>query len=135
MTSLLMSSPPISIKHPIFRSRYSNSRDVVATSHLCSLSAARAPRRACSHAIHHTIPFTFLLKSLKNLKMMMKSSILLDQFSLGKISILGLLIFRVYCHLIGYEQLRPLNLTSSAKTNTSTTTTPSFYILLLPYST
>ena len=31
MTSLLMSSPPISISHRLFRCRYSNSRDVVAS--------------------------------------------------------------------------------------------------------
>ena len=32
MTSLLMSPPPISISHRLFRCRYSNSRDVVASS-------------------------------------------------------------------------------------------------------
>ena len=32
MTSLLMSSPPISISYQLFRYRYSNSRDVVASS-------------------------------------------------------------------------------------------------------
>ena len=32
MTSLLMSSPPISISHRLFRCRYSNSRDVIANS-------------------------------------------------------------------------------------------------------
>jgi len=32
MTSLLMSSPPISISHRLFRCRYSNSRDVIASS-------------------------------------------------------------------------------------------------------
>ena len=32
MTSLPMSSPPISISHGLFRCRYSNSRDVVASS-------------------------------------------------------------------------------------------------------
>ena len=32
MTSLLMSSPPISISHRLFRCRHSNSRDVVASS-------------------------------------------------------------------------------------------------------
>ena len=31
MTSLLMSSPPISISHRLFRCRYSNSRDVIAS--------------------------------------------------------------------------------------------------------
>ena len=31
MTSLLMSSPPISISHRLFRCRYSNSRDAVAS--------------------------------------------------------------------------------------------------------
>ena len=32
MTSLLMSSPPINISHRLFRCRFSNSRDVVASS-------------------------------------------------------------------------------------------------------
>ena len=50
MTSLLMSSPPISISHRLFRCRYSNSRDVVASSPSFSRLAARAPRRGCSQA-------------------------------------------------------------------------------------
>ena len=49
-TSLLMPSPPISISHRLFQSRYSNSRDVVASSPSFSGHAARAPRRACSQA-------------------------------------------------------------------------------------
>ena len=51
MTSLLMSSPPISILHWLFQCRYSNSKDVVASSFSFSCPAARAPRRACSQAI------------------------------------------------------------------------------------
>ena len=51
MMSLLMSSPPISISHRLFRCRYSNSKDVVASSPFFSHSAARAPQRACSQAI------------------------------------------------------------------------------------
>ena len=50
MTSLLMSSTPISILHRLFQCRYSNSRDVVVSSCSFSRSAARAPRRACSQA-------------------------------------------------------------------------------------
>ena len=50
MTSLLMSSPPISISHRFFRCRYSNSRDVVASSPSFPRPAARTPRRACSQA-------------------------------------------------------------------------------------
>ena len=50
MTSLLMSSPPISILHRLFRSRYSNSRDVVASSPSFSRPAAKAPRIACFQA-------------------------------------------------------------------------------------
>ena len=42
MTSLLMSSPPISISHRLFRCRYSNSRDVVASSSSFSRLAYRA---------------------------------------------------------------------------------------------
>ena len=48
MTSLLISSPPISILHRLFRSRYSNSRDVDASSPSFSHPAGRARRRACS---------------------------------------------------------------------------------------
>ena len=51
MTSLLMSYPPISISHRLFPCRYSNSRDVVATSPSFSRPAARAHRRAGSQAI------------------------------------------------------------------------------------
>ena len=50
MTSLLMPSPPISISHRLFQCRYSNSRDVVASSPSFSGPAARAARRACSQA-------------------------------------------------------------------------------------
>ena len=50
ITSLLMSSPPISFLHRLFRCRYSNFRDVVASSPSFSRPAARAPRRACSQA-------------------------------------------------------------------------------------
>ena len=52
MTSLLMSSPPISISHRLFQCRYSNSRDVIASSPFFSRPTARAPRTACSQAIH-----------------------------------------------------------------------------------
>ena len=41
---------PISISQRLFRCRYSNSRDVVASSPSFSRPAARAPRRACSQA-------------------------------------------------------------------------------------
>ena len=51
MTSLLMSYPPISISHRLFPCRYSNSRDVVATSPSFSRPAAREHRRAGSQAI------------------------------------------------------------------------------------
>ena len=43
MTSLLMSSPPISISHRLFRCRHSNSRDAVASCPSFSRLAARAP--------------------------------------------------------------------------------------------
>ena len=49
MTSLL-SAPPISISHRLFRCRYSNSRDVVASSPSFSRPAARAPQRSPSQA-------------------------------------------------------------------------------------
>ena len=39
MSSLLMPSPPISISHRLFRCRYSNSRDVIASSPSFSQSA------------------------------------------------------------------------------------------------
>ena len=51
MTSLLMSSPPISIWHRLCRCRYSISRNVVASSPSFSRPAARVARRACSQAI------------------------------------------------------------------------------------
>ena len=54
MTSLLMSSLPISTLHRLFRCRYSTSRDVVVS----SPSSSRAPRRVCSQASK-----TLLLKS------------------------------------------------------------------------
>ena len=54
MTSLPVSSPPISISHRLFRCRYSNSRDVVANSPSFSRPAARAPRRACPQARNTT---------------------------------------------------------------------------------
>ena len=50
MTSLLMSYSPIIISHRLFPCRYSNSRDVVESASPSSRPAARAPRRACSHA-------------------------------------------------------------------------------------
>ena len=53
--SLLMSSPPISISHRLFRCRYSNFRDAVASSPSFSRAAASVPRRARSQA-------TFLFK-------------------------------------------------------------------------
>ena len=51
ITSLPMSSPPISISHRLFRSRYSNSRNVVASSPPFSRPVVRAPQRPCSQAI------------------------------------------------------------------------------------
>ena len=54
MTSLPVSSPPISISHRLFRCRYSNSRDVVASSPSFSRPTARAPRRACPQAMSTT---------------------------------------------------------------------------------
>ena len=56
MTSLLMSFAPISISH---RCRYSNSRDVVASSPSFSRPAAKAPRRACTQVNVHTAPDEF----------------------------------------------------------------------------
>ena len=47
---ILMSSLPISISHQLFRCRFSNSRDIVASSPSFSCPATRAPRRACSQA-------------------------------------------------------------------------------------
>ena len=51
MTSLLKTSPRISISHRLLRCRYSNSRDVVASSPSFSRHATRVPRRACSKAM------------------------------------------------------------------------------------
>ena len=51
MTSLLMSSPPISISHRLCRCRYSISRNVVASSPSFSRPADRVARRAYSQAI------------------------------------------------------------------------------------
>ena len=45
-----MLSPPISISRPLFGCRYSNSRDLDASSPSFSRPANRAPRRACSLA-------------------------------------------------------------------------------------
>ena len=50
LTSLLISSLPISISHRLFRCRYSDCRDLVASSPSFPSPAARAPRRACSQA-------------------------------------------------------------------------------------
>ena len=50
MTSLLMSSPSISISHRLCQCRYSNSGDVAASSPSFSRPAAKAPRRVCSLA-------------------------------------------------------------------------------------
>ena len=50
VTSLLMLSSPISISSRLFRCRYSNFRDVIASSPSFCRPAARAPRRARSHA-------------------------------------------------------------------------------------
>ena len=47
-----VASPPISISHRLFRCRYSNSRDVVASSTSIFRPAARAPLRAWWKAIH-----------------------------------------------------------------------------------
>ena len=52
MTSLLKTSPRISISHRLLRCRYSNSRDVVASSTSFFRPAARAPLRAWWKAIH-----------------------------------------------------------------------------------
>ena len=49
-TSLEYIISPISISHRLFRFRYSNSSNVVASSPYFSRPAARAPRRACSQA-------------------------------------------------------------------------------------
>ena len=52
IASLLMSSPPINTSHQLFQCRYSNSRDVVASSPPpFSCSAARAFRKARSQTI------------------------------------------------------------------------------------
>ena len=48
--SLLMSSPLISISHWLFQCRYSNSRNVVASSPSFSHPTTRSPQRACLQA-------------------------------------------------------------------------------------
>ena len=53
MTSLLISSPLISILHRLFGCRDSNPRDVVASSPSFSCPAARVPLRACSQTISY----------------------------------------------------------------------------------
>ena len=50
VTSLLMSSSPISISNRLFRCRYSNFRDVVASSPSFCRPNAKGPRRARSQA-------------------------------------------------------------------------------------
>ena len=50
MTSMLMSSPSISILHQLFQCRYSNSGNVVASSPCVSHLAARESQRACWQA-------------------------------------------------------------------------------------
>ena len=49
--SSLLSSPPISISHQLFRRRYSNSGDILARSPSFSFPATRVPWRACWQAI------------------------------------------------------------------------------------
>ena len=49
-TQAPMSSSLIIISHRLFPRRYSNSRHVVESASSSSRRAARAPRRACSHA-------------------------------------------------------------------------------------
>ena len=46
MTSLLKSSMPISISHPLFQCKYTHSRDVVGSCPSFCCPAARAPQRA-----------------------------------------------------------------------------------------
>ena len=50
MMSLLMSSMPISISHPLFQCKYTHSRDVVVSCPSFCCPAARAPQRACLKA-------------------------------------------------------------------------------------
>ena len=50
MMSLLMSSMPISISHPLFQCKYTHSRDVVVSCPSFCCPAARAPQRACLQA-------------------------------------------------------------------------------------
>jgi len=52
MTSLLISSPPMSILHWLFRCRYSNSRDVIASSPSFSCPTVRASQRDSLQVIH-----------------------------------------------------------------------------------
>ena len=68
MPSLLMSSPSISISHRLFQCRYSNSRDVAASSPSFSRPAARAPRRVCSPInlfLFHFWTLSFLLTNIQ----------------------------------------------------------------------
>lgn len=50
MMSLLMSSMPISISHPLFQCKYTHSRDVVVSCPSFCCPAARAPQRDCLQA-------------------------------------------------------------------------------------
>ena len=50
MMSLLMSSMPISISHPLFQCKYTHSRDVVVSCPSFCCPAARARQRACLQA-------------------------------------------------------------------------------------
>ena len=54
-----MSYPPISISHRLFWCRYSNSKDVVASSPFFSCPATRAPMGACSLANKWSQPSRF----------------------------------------------------------------------------
>ena len=72
MTSLLMSSWPISISHWLFRCRYSNSKDVVASSPSFSCSATRAPLRACLQATTNVTSHNKAVYSFLSLKLSVK---------------------------------------------------------------
>ena len=61
MTSLLMSSPPMSISHRLFRCRYSNSRDVIA-------SYPSLPRRTCSQAKSCCTDWTLITARIRMLR-------------------------------------------------------------------
>ena len=71
MTLLLMSSPPISISHQLLRCRYSNSRDIVASSPSFSLPATRGASESlhvgwCSLYYQHFCQFwVFIAKQFK----------------------------------------------------------------------